>query len=222
MSNNHRYSQLVTSEHPTFYQRRGKRIFDLGAGVAIGIATLPIQVVIAALVSRKLGSPVLFKQQRPGLNGRPFQLIKFRTMTDAVGPYGDQLPDEDRLTAFGLKLRSTSLDELPEIYNVIRGEMSLVGPRPLLMQYLERYSDYQARRHDVRPGLTGLAQVSGRNAITWEQKFALDVRYTEDVSLKLDLQIILRTVISVALRDGIGQHGRDTVTEFMGSSTVPR
>lgn len=212
----------MTSAHPTFYQRRGKRIFDLGAGVAIGIATLPIQVVVAALASRKLGSPVLFRQNRPGLNARPFQLIKFRTMTDAVGPNGVLLPDEKRLTSFGLKLRATSLDELPEIYNVIRGEMSLVGPRPLLLQYLDRYSEFEARRHDVRPGLTGLAQVSGRNAITWEQKFALDVRYTEDVNFKLDLQILLKTVARVISREGIGQNGQDTISEFMGSHTLLR
>ncbi len=170
------------------------------------------------LVARlQMGAPVLFRQTRPGLAGRPFQMIKFRTMRDAVGPDGQPLPDAERLTRFGKWLRSTSLDELPELWNVLKGEMSLVGPRPLLMEYLPLYSPEQARRHEVRPGLTGWAQVNGRNAISWERKFALDVWYVDHQSLWLDLRIILMTVQKIIRRDGISAEGSVTMEKFTGS-----
>ncbi|GAB4459012.1 MAG: sugar transferase [Anaerolineae bacterium] len=180
----------------------------------------PFLAVIALLVRVKLGAPVLFRQQRPGLHGRPFTIYKFRTMTDARDAKGQFLPDADRLTAFGRLLRRTSLDELPELFNVLRGEMSLVGPRPLLMQYLDRYTPEQARRHEVRPGITGWAQVNGRNALTWEEKFALDVWYVDHQSLWLDLKIILLTIWSVLRREGISQQGHATMPEFVGTEQI--
>ncbi len=179
---------------------------------------LPVGLLVSAMVCIKLGRPVLFLQQRPGLRGVPFEMLKFRSMTNSRGPDGALLPDAKRLRAFGRWLRSTSLDELPGLINVLRGEMSLVGPRPLLMQYLPRYSPEQARRHEVKPGLTGLAQVRGRNAITWDEKLALDVWYVDHRSLWLDLQLIASTVGAVVGRRGISAAGEATMSEFMGPS----
>lgn len=194
-----------------------KRLFDLSvSALALLVLALPLLVLIW-LVRRKLGSPVFFRQVRPGLNGLPFEMVKFRTMTDARGPDGLLLPDAVRLTPFGRFLRSTSLDELPELWNVLKGDMSLVGPRPLLMEYLPLYSPEQARRHAVRPGVTGWAQVNGRNAIGWEEKFALDVWYVDHQSLWLDLQILWLTVKKVLVRDGISAAGEATMSKFTGS-----
>jgi len=194
-----------------------KRAFDLTAAL-LGLACIwPLVILLAALVRVFLGGPILFQQRRPGLHGRPFVMYKFRTMTDARAPDGSLLPDEQRLTRFGKFLRSTSLDELPELLNVITGDMSLVGPRPLLMEYLPRYNPIQARRHDVRPGITGWAQVNGRNAISWEEKFALDVWYVDNRHLLLDLRIILLTLFKVFKREGITQGGQATAEKFMGS-----
>ena len=199
------------------YRHSGKRLLDLGLTIPALVVLSPILGVVAALVRVRLGSPVLFRQQRPGLREHPFTLQKFRTMTDARDADGNLLPDAQRLTRFGLLLRSTSLDELPELWNVLRGEMSLVGPRPLLMEYLDRYTPEQARRHEVKPGLTGWAQVNGRNAITWEQRFALDVWYVDHCSLRLDLQIITSTIWKILKREGISQLGQVTMEEFKGS-----
>ncbi len=194
-----------------------KRLFDLlAAGLGLLILS-PVLLLVAVLVRIFLGAPVLFRQQRPGLGGRPFYIYKFRTMTDARGPDGALLPDAQRLTRLGRFLRATSLDELPELLNILRGEMSLVGPRPLLMQYLARYTPEQARRHDVLPGLTGWAQVNGRNALTWEDKFRLDVWYVDNWSFWLDIKIILLTIWKVLKREGISQPGHVTAEEFMGS-----
>jgi len=194
-----------------------KRIFDFTLSLVALAALAPLLLALAVLVRVKLGSPVLFKQPRPGLHGRPFTLMKFRTMTDARGDAGDLLPDAERLTRFGRFLRGTSLDELPELVNVLKGEMSLVGPRPLLMRYLDRYTREQMRRHDARPGITGWAQVNGRNAIDWDRKFALDVWYVDNQSLALDLKIIALTLIRAFRRDGISQPGHATMEEFAGS-----
>lgn len=179
---------------------------------------LPVGLLVSAMVCIKLGRPVLFRQQRSGLHGMPFEMLKFRSMTDACGQDGVLLPDAQRLAAFGRWLRSTSLDELPELINVMRGDMSLVGPRPLLMQYLPRYNAEQARRHQVRPGLTGFAQVRGRNAIGWDERLALDVWYVDHRSLWLDLQILAQTVSTVLMRRGISAAGEATMSEFMGPS----
>ena len=193
-----------------------KRLFDLiTASLGLLLFGLPL-LALAWQVRRKLGSPVLFTQVRPGLHGKPFRMVKFRTMTHARGPDGQLLPDAERLTPFGRWLRATSLDELPELWNVLRGEMSLVGPRPLLMEYLPLYSPEQARRHEVRPGITGWAQVNGRNAISWADKFALDVWYVDHQSLWLDVQILWRTVRKVLLRDGISAPGDATMPKFEG------
>lgn len=194
-----------------------KRTVDLVATILGIIILSPLFLLVWVLVRQKLGSPALFKQPRPGLGGRIFTIYKFRTMTDARDASGALLPDAQRLTAFGRFLRGTSLDELPELFNVLRGEMSLVGPRPLMVQYLTRYSPEQARRHDVPPGITGLAQIGGRNAITWEQKFALDVWYVDHYSLWLDLKIILITLWKVIRREGISSDGHATMPEFMGT-----
>ena len=202
----------------TFYRRLGKRLFDLLLATPALLLLSPLLALLALLVRIKLGSPVLFRQLRPGLHGRPFTLYKFRTMTGARDAAGNLLPDAERLTPFGRFLRATSLDELPELWNVIKGDMSLVGPRPLLMQYLDRYTPEQARRHEVRPGITGWAQVNGRNALTWEQKFALDVWYVDNLSLWLDVKIILLTVWKILRREGISQPGQATAEEFMGST----
>jgi lipopolysaccharide/colanic/teichoic acid biosynthesis glycosyltransferase len=195
---------------------RGKRLLDVVLVVAASPIWVPVLAVVALLVRLRLGTPVLFVQERPGRNGRPFPLVKFRTMTDARDRSGALLPDSDRLTKFGRALRSTSLDELPELWSVLRGDMSLVGPRPLLVRYLPLYNERHRRRHDVRPGMTGLAQVSGRNAITWEEKLDLDVAYVERCSLTLDLRILWRTLRSVFRREGIAAAGAATMPEFTG------
>ena len=195
-----------------------KRLFDLTAA-ALGLLLLALPLlVLTLLVRRKLGRPAFFRQVRPGRHGRPFQMVKFRTMTDARDARGNLLPDGERLTRFGRFLRSTSLDELPELFNVLRGEMSLVGPRPLLMAYLPLYSPEQARRHEVRPGITGWAQVNGRNALSWEEKFAMDVWYVDHRSLWLDMKILVLTVRKVLARDGISAAGEATMPRFTGST----
>lgn len=183
--------------------------------LALHLLALPL-LVLALLIRRKLGSPVLFRQERPGLHGRPFTMVKFRTMSDERGPDGALLPEAQRLTPFGRFLRASSLDELPQLWNVLRGEMSLVGPRPLLMEYLPLYSSDQARRHGVRPGVTGWAQVNGRNAISWAEKFALDVWYVEHRTLCLDVHILWLTVRKVLVRDGISAVGETTMPRFEG------
>ena len=195
-----------------------KRIFDLALTIPGLILISPVLVVVALLVLIFHGRPVLFKQVRPGYRAQPFAVWKFRTMTDARDSQGNLLPDASRLTRLGQFLRSTSLDELPELYNVLRGEMSLVGPRPLLLQYLERYSTEQARRHDVLPGITGWAQINGRNAISWEQKFQLDVWYVDHWSLGLDVKILLANFWKVLKREGISQEGYATAEEFWGDT----
>lgn len=193
-----------------------KRIVDI-AGSAAGLVLLsPIMVVVAALIRVKLGKGVIFSQVRPGLNGKPFRMFKFRSMKNLMGPNGQQAPDEQRMTSFGRALRSSSLDELPALWNVLRGDLSLVGPRPLLMEYLPLYSREQARRHDVRPGITGWAQVNGRNAISWEDKFRLDVWYVDNQSLWLDFLILFRTVSKVIARDGVSAPGDATMPKFTG------
>lgn len=194
-----------------------KRALDVGVSAAVLVATAPLQLVAAGMIRATMGAPVLFRQARPGKHGKPFVIRKFRTMTDARGPDGSLLPDELRLTRVGRALRATSVDELPQLWNVLRGEMSLVGPRPLLMQYLPRYSPAQARRHDVLPGLTGWAQVHGRNAVEWEDRLALDVWYVDHWSLRLDAEIVYRTFRQVVQREGIAREGHATMPEFMGS-----
>ncbi len=193
-----------------------KRMFDLIVGGTALLLLLPVLLVVAALIRVTLGSPVLFRQQRPGLGGRPFTMLKFRTMADSRGSNGELLPDEMRLGRLGLWLRASSLDELPELLNVVAGDMSLVGPRPLLMEYLPLYTPEQNRRHEVRPGITGWAQVNGRNAITWGEKFALDVWYVNHWSFGLDLRIIWMTVLRVLRREGISQEGHVTADKFRG------
>jgi len=195
----------------------GKRWLDLLLTVPAVIILLPLYAIIACGVRIFIGSPILFSQNRPGLGGRTFILHKFRTMTQARDEKGALLPDAARLTAVGLFLRATSLDELPELWNVLKGDMSLVGPRPLLMQYLDRYTPEQARRHEVKPGITGWAQVNGRNAITWEEKFKLDVWYVDHQSFWLDLKIIFMTIWKILKREGISQPGYATAEEFMGT-----
>ncbi|WP_191117867.1 sugar transferase [Vibrio campbellii] len=180
------------------------------------IALSPIIALVAWKIRKKLGSPVLFRQTRPGLNGKPFEMVKFRTMKDAVDQEGSPLPDSERMTPFGDKLRNSSLDELPELWNVLKGEMSLVGPRPLLMQYLPLYSKEQSRRHDVRPGVTGWAQVNGRNAITWDEKFKLDVWYIDNRTFWLDVKILLLTIKKVVIKEGISAQGEVTMPPFEG------
>lgn len=202
----------------TFYRRAGKRALDLGLSLPALIVFAPLGLALGALIRLKLGGPVLFRQQRPGRGGRAFELIKFRTMADARNASGGLLPDEERLTAFGNRLRRLSLDELPTLWNVVRGDMSLVGPRPLLMQYLDRYTPEQRHRHDVAPGITGWAQINGRNAITWEEKFALDLWYVENVSLRTDLAILFRTAVQVLGQRGISAEGHATMPEFMGAN----
>ena len=199
-----------------------KRLLDLVVGSLALLLLLPIIVLVAIAVRLFLGSPVLFAQRRPGLRGEPFRLLKFRTMLDSANEQGELLPDEQRLTGFGRFLRSTSLDELPQLWNIVRGDMSLVGPRPLMMNYLPRYSPEQARRHDVRPGLTGWAQVKGRNALTWPEKLALDVWYVDNRSFALDLRILLMTLRQVVTRHGIASEGSATMPEFMGDEEERR
>lgn len=193
-----------------------KRLFDVIVAGSALLLLSPVLALLAWQVRRKLGAPVLFRQLRPGLEGRPFRMVKFRTMRDAVDAHGLPLADAERLTPFGRRLRSTSLDELPELWNVLKGEMSLVGPRPLMMEYLPLYSKEQARRHEVRPGITGWSQVNGRNALAWPEKFRLDVWYVDNWSLWLDLRILLLTLKKVWARDGISAAGEATMAKFTG------
>ncbi|MFA0322571.1 sugar transferase [Vibrio sp. 10N.222.55.A3] len=199
-----------------------KRLIDFTASLIALILLSPIMLITAWQIKKKLGSPVLFKQQRPGLLGKPFNMLKFRSMKDAVDANGNPLPDAERMTPFGDKLRSSSLDELPSLWNVLKGDMSLVGPRPLLMQYLPLYSKEQSRRHDVRPGVTGWAQINGRNAISWEEKFALDVWYVDNKTLWLDIKILFMTVKKVFVKEGISADGHVTIEPFTGSEEQGR
>lgn len=194
-----------------------KRLFDLIAAGAALLLLSPVIALVAWQVRKKLGAPVLFRQQRPGRDGKPFEMVKFRTMRDAVDVHGNVLPDAQRMTPFGSFLRASSLDELPELWNVLKGEMSLVGPRPLLMEYLPLYSSEQYRRHEVRPGVTGWAQINGRNALSWEDKFKLDVWYVENRSFWLDLKILFLTVKKVVKKDGISGAGEATMSKFTGN-----
>ena len=195
-----------------------KRLLDIIIASIALILLSPLYALVAYKVKKNLGSPVLFRQVRPGLHGKPFEMIKFRTMKDAVDEQGNPLPDSERLTPFGQMLRSTSLDEMPELWNVIKGDMSIVGPRPLLMEYLPLYSTEQAKRHDVRPGMTGYAQVNGRNAISWDEKFKLDTWYVENQSIWLDFKIMLKTVKKVLAKDDISAEGEATMSKFTGNS----
>lgn len=195
-----------------------KRLFDITAATTALLILSPVYAITAYKVKKNLGSPVIFKQTRPGLNGKPFEMIKFRSMKDVIDTDGNPLEDDERLTVFGKALRNSSLDELPELWNVIKGDMSLVGPRPLLMEYLPLYNDEQARRHHVRPGITGYAQVNGRNAIGWNEKFALDTWYVDHQSLWLDIKILFKTVKKVIIKDGISADGEATMSKFTGNS----
>lgn len=201
----------------SFYEKYIKRALDVVLSACALIVLSPVMAVTALLVRLKLGSPIIFSQERPGKHGKIFRLHKFRTMKDLYDENGEPLPDELRLTAFGKKLRSSSLDELPELWNILKGDMSIVGPRPLLVRYLPRYNERQSHRHDVMPGLTGYAQANGRNAISWEEKFEMDVRYAENISLALDVKIILQTVKAVLRREGISSAQSATMEEFMGT-----
>lgn len=203
-------------EKHKFYSKI-KRILDFTISLVAFIVFSPVLLVVTVLVYIKLGSPIIFKQDRPGKDGRVFKMYKFRTMLDSYNKFGEPLPDEERLTKFGKILRSTSLDELPELINVIKGDMSLVGPRPLLVEYLELYSEEQNRRHDVRPGITGWAQVNGRNSISWNEKLNLDVEYVDNLSFLLDIKILFLTVYKVFKRDGINQDGNVTIEKFTGN-----
>ena len=193
-----------------------KRAFDIAASASALVVLSPVLAITAYKVKKELGSPVLFRQTRPGLHGKPFEMIKFRTMKDTTDKAGNALPDSERLTDFGKKLRASSLDELPELWNVLKGDMSLVGPRPLLMEYLPLYNAEQAKRHNVRPGVTGYAQVNGRNSLSWEDKFKLDTWYVEHQSFLLDMKILLKTVKKVIIKDGINQSKEVTITRFTG------
>lgn len=195
-----------------------KRLLDVVIASIALILLSPIYIFVAYKVKKNLGSPVLFRQVRPGLNGKPFEMIKFRTMKDMIDMQGHVLPDNERLTSFGKMLRSTSLDEMPELWNVIKGDMSIVGPRPLLMEYLPLYTIEQAKRHDVRPGMTGYAQVNGRNAISWEEKFKLDTWYVENQSVWLDFKIMFKTVKKVIAKDDINEAGEATMSKFTGTN----
>ena len=197
-----------------------KRLFDIAAASGALVVLAPVYAVTAYKVKKNLGSPVLFRQVRPGLHGKPFEMLKFRSMKDAVDAEGNVLPDSERLTDFGKALRNSSLDELPELWNVLKGDMSLVGPRPLLMEYLPLYNDEQKRRHDVRPGITGYAQVNGRNAIGWNEKFALDTWYVDNQSLWLDIKILAKTVRKVIIKDGISAEGEATMPKFTGNTAA--
>lgn len=199
------------------YKRFVKRCLDFVLSLIALLILSPVLLIVAILVRCKLGSPIIFKQQRPGLHEKIFCMYKFRTMTDAKDEQGNLLPDEVRLTKFGKALRSTSLDELPELFNILKGDMAIVGPRPLLVQYLPRYNERQHHRHDVRPGFTGLAQVNGRNSISWQEKFEWDVKYVEQVSFLMDMKIIAKTVGVVLKRDGISSETSATMEEFRGN-----
>lgn len=196
-----------------------KRLFDIVACLAALILFTPVMLIVAWKIRSKLGAPVLFRQIRPGLDGKPFEMVKFRTMRNATDNEGNLLPDAERMVPFGNFLRSSSLDELPELWNVLRGDMSLVGPRPLLMEYLPLYSSEQYRRHEVRPGVTGWAQINGRNALSWEEKFKLDVWYVDNRSFWLDLKILFLTIKKVLQRDGISAEGEATMAKFTGPNT---
>ena len=198
------------------YKKYFKRLFNIVSSVIFLLCFWWLYIIVAILVKKKLGSPVIFKQQRPGLNGKIFTMYKFRSMTDARDKNGKLLSDAERLPKFGKLLRATSLDEIPEIVNVLKGDMSLVGPRPLLVEYLSRYSKEQARRHEVRPGITGWAQVNGRNAISWEEKFKYDVEYVDSCSFLLDIRILFLTIKKVFVKEGISQEGNVTMEEFKG------
>lgn len=212
-------SSPVTSNKGTCLTLDRKRAFDLVVTLPLAMASLPVQALIALLIRRRMGTPVLFRQERPGLHAQPFEMVKFRTMLTPDPELG-LVDDADRLTPLGRFLRATSLDELPSLWNIVRGDMSLVGPRPLLMRYVPRYTMEQARRHDVRPGITGLAQVSGRNALTWERKFELDVEYVAHHTLRGDLRIMLATIGKVLRRDGIAAEDSATMPEFMGTDVT--
>ena len=199
-----------------------KRLFDLLVAATLLVVLAPVFLLVALLVRVRLGAPVLFTQWRPGLRAQPFTLYKFRTLTSAAAPDGSPLPDRERMTPFGAGLRSTSLDELPELWNVLRGDMSLVGPRPLLMEYLPLYSDDQARRHTVRPGITGLSQVSGRNALSWDDRFELDVWYVDHHNFWMDLRILLTTIGKIVRREGVNAPGEATMQYFRGSHSSPK
>ena len=200
------------------YQKFVKRLLDILISLIAIVILSPVLIIVAILVRTKLGSPVIFHQDRPGLNEKIFRLYKFRSMTDEKDAEGNLLPDEIRLTKFGKLLRATSLDELPELWNILKGDMSLIGPRPLLVRYLPRYSEEQRHRHDVRPGLTGLAQVNGRNAITWEKKFEYDLQYINELSFRMDVKILFKTVKKVFERADINSETSATMEEFMGGS----
>ena len=200
----------------------GKRIFDFVVAALLIFSLMPTLLIVALLVRFKLGAPVLFCQLRPGKDGKPFKIYKFRTMLDEVALDGTPLPDEKRLTSFGQSLRATSVDELPELFNVLKGDMSLIGPRPLLMEYLPLYSEFQARRHEVRPGITGWAQVNGRNALNWQDRFCADVWYVDNYSFMIDLKILVLTFAKVLKRDGINEDGQATMSKFIGNSDVER
>lgn len=208
---------MMINSKGRFYRRFIKRPMDFILSLVAIVALSPVLLVVAILVRTKLGSPVLFKQKRPGLNETVFMMYKFRTMTDERDENGELLPDSVRLTKFGMFLRSTSLDELPELFNILKGDMSIIGPRPLLVQYLPLYNDHQKRRHEVRPGLSGLAQVSGRNAISWEDKFNLDVEYVDSVSFTVDWKIIFLTIKKVFVREGINSETAATMEPFKGT-----
>ena len=201
-----------------YWSEKMKRLFDFIVALCALLTLFPVIIVVAVLIRFKLGTPILFTQNRPGLNGKVFKMMKFRSMLDGKDKHGNLLPDNERMTKFGAFLRSTSLDELPGLFNVLKGDMSLVGPRPLLVQYLPLYSAEEARRHNVRPGITGWAQVNGRNAISWEEKFKLDVWYVDNHSFLLDLKILLLTVKKVFVREGISADGHVTIEPFKGSN----
>lgn len=195
-----------------------KRIIDV-LGALFGIIILsPVYILVSFLVYRNLGSPIIFRQPRPGKNGKVFEMMKFRSMLDKTNKWGEVLPDEERLTSFGMKLRSTSLDELPELFNVLKGEMSLVGPRPLLVEYLELYSEEQNKRHNMKPGITGLAQINGRNSISWSEKLNYDVEYVENFNILLDIKILFMTIYKVIKKEGISQEGNVTMESFTGDN----
>lgn len=198
------------------YKNLFKRIFDIFSSIIFILLFWWVYIIVAILVKKKLGSPVIFSQKRPGLNGEIFTMYKFRSMTDARDKNGNLLSDEERLPKFGKILRATSLDEIPEFLNILKGDMSLIGPRPLLVEYLERYTPEQARRHEVRPGISGWAQVNGRNAISWEEKFKYDVEYVDNVSFLLDIRIIFMTIKKSFIKEGISQEGNATMEEFFG------
>lgn len=210
--------QSLSLDHKGIYSRYLKRPIDFILALMAVIAFSPVLIIVAILVRIKLGSPIIFKQKRPGYKEKIFTLYKFRTMTNERDDNGELLPDEVRLTKFGRFLRSTSLDELPELYNILKGDMSIVGPRPLLVKYLDRYNEEQHLRHDVRPGLTGWAQVNGRNTVAWTERFKMDVWYTKNISFSLDLKIILLTIKNVLKREGINSDNDATMEEFLGNS----